>query len=126
MLYYLDIFFTAFHSIFIVFMLTGWIFPRTRKIHLIGLLAILVVWLLIGLFVGTIGYCPLTDWHWDVKRALGETHLNPSFTGYMFERYLGTNWSRATYDIISVTGLVFGFFMSGYSFLHSLRQRSAM
>ena len=67
---------------------------------------------LLGLYKGVIGYCPLTDWHWDVKRALGETNIPSSFIEYMVEKILGLNFPSLMIDVATVTGLVFGVVMS--------------
>ncbi|HPF94086.1 MAG TPA: DUF2784 family protein, partial [Tenuifilaceae bacterium] len=61
----LDVFFVAFHTLLIAFNLFGWIWWRTRKANLITLLLTGLSWIGLGLFFG-IGYCPLTDWHWQV------------------------------------------------------------
>jgi len=112
MLHLLDIFFTVFHSAFIAFVLFGWIFPKTRKAHITALLLTFLAWMLLGLYKGNIGYCPLTDWHWQVKRSLGETNMSVSFVGYMIEHYLGLNFSRNFYDIVTAGGLIFGVIMA--------------
>ncbi len=122
MLYSLDIFFTLFHSVFVLFVLVGWYHPHTRKAHVTALLLTFTAWLLLGLYVGTIGYCPLTDWHWDVKRALGETGMSSSFIGYIIEEYLGLKFTKMFYDFISVGGLVFGVLMAAYYHFKSRKE----
>ncbi|MFY0606686.1 MAG: DUF2784 domain-containing protein [Cyclobacteriaceae bacterium] len=115
MLHSLDTFFTLFHSAFVLFVLFGWAHPKTQKAHITSLLLTITAWLLIGLYVGTIGYCPLTDWHWDIKRALGETGMSSSFIGYMIEQYLGLKFTKITYDILSAGGLILGVIMAIYN-----------
>src|SRR5450756_437447 len=78
MLRLLDIFLTFFHLIIIGFILFGWIWPATRKMHFICVLATAASWLLLGLWFG-VGYCPVTDWQWQVKAKLGEHDLPASF-----------------------------------------------
>lgn len=111
MLHTLDVFFTVFHSTFILFVLAGWAHPKTRKAHVIALLLTFVAWILLGLYKGVIGYCPLTDWHWDIKRSLGESGMSSSFVGYMIENYLGLTLSK-----VFAAGLVFGVIMAGISY----------
>src|SRR5262249_56219971 len=55
-----------------------------------------VVWL--GLFYG-IGYCPSTDWHWQVKRARGETGLPNSYVKYYVDRLTGLRWDPRLVDV---------------------------
>ena len=112
MLQFLDAFLTIFHSAFVLFVLFGWAHPKTQKAHVTALLLTFLAWMLLGLYRGVIGYCPLTDWHWDVKRALGETGMSGSFVGYMIEHYLGLSFSRSFYDAITAGGLIFGSLMS--------------
>lgn len=112
MLQFLDWFLTIFHSAFVLFVCFGWGIPKFRKYHFTAILMTLVAWLLLGLYKGVIGYCPLTDWHWDVKRALGETGMPHSFIEYMVEKILGFNFSTLLIDISTVSGLVFGIVMS--------------
>ncbi len=106
MLIFLDYFFTIFHTALVLFVLTGWIFPKTRKAHGILLIAVLVAWLGIGFYKGVLGYCPLTAWHWDVKRALGENTMPSSFIEYMVEKVSGIDFDRKLVDICTAVGLI--------------------
>tara|TARA_Y100001972_G_C7662029_1_gene334064 strand:+ start:2667 stop:3041 length:375 start_codon:yes stop_codon:yes gene_type:complete len=112
MLQLYDIGFTVFHSAFILFVLLGWIHPKTQRVHQVALLITLVAWLLIGWYVGTIGYCPLTDWQWDIKRQLGERNLPSSFTEYVAEKLIGIDFNKTYVDIATAAGLAFGVIMA--------------
>ncbi len=115
MLQFLDYFLTLFHSLFVLFVVLGWIPKTTRTAHLIALGLTLAAWLLLGIWYG-LGYCPLTDWHWDIKRALGERHLPNSFTKYIFDQITGFNANKAVVDAITALGLVFGMVMAGIKY----------
>jgi hypothetical protein len=65
-----------------------WIPRRTLRLHLGLVLCTTASWLGLGAFHG-LGYCFLTDWHWRIKRALGETNLPGSFIEYALERPTG-------------------------------------
>ncbi|MCD4791284.1 MAG: DUF2784 domain-containing protein, partial [Bacteroidales bacterium] len=67
---FLDTFFVVFHTALIIFNLFGWIWKPTRRLNLITLLLTGASWFILGIFYG-IGYCPLTDWHWQVLHKLG-------------------------------------------------------
>jgi hypothetical protein len=69
----------------------GWIFPATRWLQR---------WVL-----GLTSLCFLTDWHWDVKRALGESPLPPSYIQYILRNRLGFQWPDLWVD--AATGAVF-------------------
>ena len=100
---FLDIFFVVFHTLLIGFNLTGWIWKRTRRLHLVVIGLTFLVWLVCGLFHG-FGYCPCTDWHWDVKRRLGETDLPLSYIKYYADALTGVDWDARLVDRV-VTGL---------------------
>ena len=105
MLKLLDDIFLWMHLIIIFFNLFGWIWIRTRKIHLIVLAGTLFSWLVLGLKFG-IGYCFLTDWHWDIKMKLGEVNLPNSFIKYFLDQYTFINISVETVDLITAVSFI--------------------
>ncbi len=105
MLQFVDIALTIFHTGLTLFNLTGWIWKMTRKIHSITIFLTLASWIFIGLWVGNIGYCPLTDWHWDIKRELGE-RVGGSFNKYILDGIFNYNFDRGLVDWITAVGLV--------------------
>ena len=102
----LDILFVVFHTLLVGFNMLGWAWRRTRRLHLITISVTLLSWFGLGVVYGW-GYCPLTDWHWDVKRALGETALPASWMKYYLDLVTGLDWSTALVDAI-VTGSALG------------------
>jgi len=94
----LDIFFVAFHSSLIFFNLFGWILKRTRKLNLIILSLTGASWLFLGLIVGTLGYCPLTDWHFNILEKLGKTNLPNSYSKYLADRFTGLDINASLVD----------------------------
>src|SRR5690554_2192338 len=99
---FLDIAFIVFHSAIVLFNLTGWIWPSTRRLHLIVIGLTLLSWFGLGVFYGW-GYCPSTDWHWEVKRRLGETGLPDSYIKYYLDRLTGTSWDPMLVNLAVVT-----------------------
>jgi hypothetical protein len=95
---FLDLFFVIFHTSLILFNLFGWIWKRTRILNLIALTLTGASWLFLGLMVGTMGYCPLTDWHFSVLRKLGETSLPDSYIKYLADRLTGMDFSPSIVD----------------------------
>ena len=83
-----DWFFVVFHSSLILFNLFGWIWRKTRKAHFITISLTLLSWGFLGIWYGW-GYCPLTDWHWQVLEKLGKTDLPNSYISYLLDRVLG-------------------------------------
>ena len=99
---FLDIFLFTFHAALVVFNLFGWLPKRTRRAHLYTILLTLASWSFLGLFCG-FGYCPLTDWHWDVKRQLGETYLPTSCIEYYLDRLTPFDWDASVVDPLVIT-----------------------
>jgi len=112
----LDIFFVIFHTFTILFNLFGWIWKRTRKYNLILLLLTGGSWLFLGLLVGTLGYCPFTDWHFEVLEKLGRTDLPLSYIKYLADRLTGLNFSSSLVDNITLysflTALIISLFLN--------------
>ena len=98
----------------VLFVLFGWIPKSTRKAHLIVIALILISWLGIGVYKGVIGYCPLTDWHWDIKYELGERNIPSSFTEYMLEKITGVDLDRKLVDTGTAAGLILSVLAAGY------------
>ncbi|MGE3801807.1 MAG: DUF2784 domain-containing protein [Candidatus Kapaibacterium sp.] len=99
---FLDIILFTFHAALVAFNLFGWLPKRTRPAHLYTILLTLASWSLLGLFCG-FGYCPLTDYHWDVKRQLGETNLPTSCIEYYLDRLTPFDWDASVVDPLVLT-----------------------
>lgn len=100
MLVFLDIALTIAHLLLIGFNLMGWIWVKTRKLHLITVLLTAGSWLILGLWYG-LGYCPITDWQWKVKEKLGESNLPNSFIKYYGDKVTGSNIDAAFIDTVT-------------------------
>jgi len=66
-------------------------------------------WLFLGLIVGTLGYCPLTDWHFNILEKLGKTDLPNSYVKYLTDRITGLDLNVVFVDKVTL-----------YSFLAAL------
>lgn len=98
----LDIFFVVFHLSVIIINLFGWIWKKTRLLNLIVLLLTGCSWLFLGLIVGTLGYCPLTDWHFNVLGKLGVTDLPNSYIKYLADRITGLDFNASLVDKVTL------------------------
>lgn len=102
----LNDFFVVFHGTLILFILVGWIWPRTRPLHLLVIGLTVSSWFVLGFFYG-FGYCPFTDWHWQVKEALGETNLPNTYVKYYLDRLSGRQWDDILVGrIVGLIGLI--------------------
>ncbi len=99
----LDALLLVFHAGLVGFNVLGWAWRSTRRLHLITMGATLLFWFGAGVAYGW-GYCPLTDWHWDVKRALGETDLPASWIKYHVDALTGRDWNPTLVDAAVMGG----------------------
>jgi hypothetical protein len=92
MLQFLDFLLTVVHLAIVFFNLFGWIPKKWRRAHLISIILTAASWFVLGIWFG-FGYCPFTDWQWQVKEILGETNLPPNFVEYFAEKITGRDFS---------------------------------
>lgn len=104
-LQFLDYLLTFIHLLIIGANLFAWIWHKTRKLHLYIVGITLFCWLILGIWYG-IGYCPITDWQWQVKTKLGEVNLPNSFVKYYLDGVTGTNIPDTTVDIITLVAFL--------------------
>jgi hypothetical protein len=119
----LDIFFVVFHTFLIFFNLFGWIWKRTRILNLFTLIITGASWLFLGLIVGTLGYCPLTDWHFSILSKLGKTDLPSSYIKYLADRLTGLDINASLVDNVTLyaflAALVFSIFFNVKDYMNS-------
>jgi len=99
----LDIVFFVFHTSWIAFICLGWIWRRTRRWHLVAVSLTALSWFGLGLRYGW-GYCPLTDWHWQVRARLGH-HDPPSYIQLLIRELTGVDVSPTVADALAVITL---------------------
>lgn len=104
---FLDIFFTVFHTSLVLFILTGWLWRKTRKLHLAVVLLTAASWLILGIFYG-LGYCPFTEWHFNVLEKLGHTGLPASYISFLVMRITGLRPDQGLVDAFTTGGLIVG------------------
>jgi hypothetical protein len=110
----LDIFFVVFHSSIVLFNLFGWIWKKTRIWNLVLLLVTGSSWLFLGLIVGTLGYCPLTDWHFSVLEKLGKTDLPYSYVKYLADRLTGLDINATLVDKVTLYSFLAALIISSF------------
>jgi hypothetical protein len=111
MLKLLDFFFIVFHSLLILFNLFGWIFRKTRVLNLVTLTLTGISWFVLGIFYG-IGYCPLTDWHFNILEKMGKTDLPDSYISYLLMRFTGIRFWEPTIDRLTLSLFLLAFMIS--------------
>jgi len=125
MLTLLDIVFTFLHLAIIGFNLSGWIWSKTRKVHLIVVTATGISWFLLGIWYGW-GYCFLTDWHWEVKQKLSETNLPNSFIKYFADKITGMDFDPKIVDMVTLFTFLMVILLTVYFNFFSNHKRASL
>jgi Protein of Unknown function (DUF2784) len=100
----LNVGFFAFHTAWMLFNCVGWIWRRTRPWHLATIALTGASWFVLGIWYGW-GYCPCTDWHWQVRERLGYRDP-PSYTEMLFEQLTGIAVPTALANTVTVAVFV--------------------
>jgi hypothetical protein len=108
---FLNIFFFVFHTCIVLFIVFGWTWKKTRLANLILIVLTAFSWFFLGIWYG-FGYCPCTDWHWQVRMKLGLYDTSTSYLEFLVEKLTGLDVSRAHVDILAVVFLVAAFCLS--------------
>ncbi|MFW6137466.1 MAG: DUF2784 domain-containing protein [Candidatus Aminicenantaceae bacterium] len=118
----LDKFFFVFHSALILFNLLGWIWRRTRKLNLLVLFLTAFSWVFLGIWYG-FGYCPSTDWHWQVRSRLGHHDIPHSYIRFLVETFTGMDVDAGLVDTAAVAGLGSAFAASVFTNIRDWKGR---
>lgn len=98
MLQFLNVFFLVFHTGFTFFNLLGWIWKKTRLANLITLSLTAFSWGILGIWYG-FGYCPCTDWHWQVRWEMGLRDMPYSYLTFLITEFTGLELNPELVDI---------------------------
>ncbi len=122
---FLDKFFFIFHSALIILILIGWAWKRTRLANLVVILLTAFSWFILGIWYGY-GYCPSTDWHWQVRAKLGISDMPTSYTKFLVDSFTGWNVSQKVVDIATLILLVAALAASLYMNIRDWRKRHGL
>src|SRR6056297_2501031 len=117
-----DYFFLWFHAALVVFNVFGWIWKPLRTAHLISIALTAGSWFILGLFYG-IGFCPLTEWHFQILRKLGESNLPYSYIDYLIERLTGIDFNAQLVDTATGVGFFLALLISVYLNIRDYRKQ---
>jgi len=77
----------------------------------------------LGLIYG-IGFCPLTEWHWQVLEKLGYHNLPYSYIKYIIDRLTGSNVNAQLVGILTAVVFSLAIILSVYfNFFWKKRKR---
>ncbi len=108
--------FHFFHVVLITFVMFGWLFPQLRLAHLVLVFLTLGSWFILGRWLGS-GYCPITDWHWKIKDALGEGRPQGSYIHLVMQKITRQNFNSEAVDKVVLIGTLL---LAGLSLIVSL------
>ena len=98
---FLDKFFFIFHSALILLILFGWIWRKTRVANLIVVLLTAFSWTILGIWYG-FGFCPCTEWHWQVRMKLGYFDMPSSYIKFLINSLTGLEANETLVDTFAV------------------------
>ena len=102
---FLDYFFWTFHTGLVIFNLMGWLPQRTRRLNLLTLAATAFSWFGLGIWYGW-GYCPCTDWHWQVRRQLGYREEFNTYMQLLFWQLSGVRFETSVVEAMALAGFL--------------------
>lgn len=108
---FLNVFFFVFHTALILFILLGWLWTKTRKINLAVVILTAFSWFFLGIWYG-FGYCPSTDWHWQVRMRLGYYDMPSSYLTFLIRSLFGWKVDKTLVDVFAVVFLLLAIFVS--------------
>ena len=114
----LNVGFFVFHSAWILFNCLGWIWKRSRRWQLATVSLTAMSWFGLGLWYGW-GYCPCTDWHWQVRERLGYVDP-PSYVQLLIRELTGIDPGPELADVVAVVTLTA---VAGIGVVLSIRDR---
>lgn len=99
----LDAGLSVLHASVVLAILVLWLPKATRRFHLVLVGLTALSWFGLGLAYG-MGYCFLTDWHWQLKRWQGETALPGSFIHHALTRWFGLSLTERASNALTGGG----------------------
>jgi hypothetical protein len=99
----LNVAFFVLHTAWIAFICLGWMWRRTRPWQLAAALLTALSWFGLGFWYGW-GYCPCTDWHWQIRSRMGLDDP-PSYVQLLIGELTGIVLERGAADALALAVL---------------------
>lgn len=122
---FLNTFFFVFHSSLVVFILVGWVWKKSRFINLVVICLTIFSWFFLGIWYG-FGYCPCTDWHWQVRQHLGYYDMPDSYLVFLIQTFTGMKVNKTIVDIFAVIFLFVALIASIYSNIKGYQKKPTL
>jgi hypothetical protein len=114
----LNVGFFVFHTAWIGFNCLGWAWRRTRPWHLGTIALTAFSWFGLGFWFGW-GYCPCTDWHWQIRARMGFSDP-PSYVQLLVRQLTGIELQPVVANVLTLGTLVVA---GGLSIVLNLKDR---
>lgn len=97
------------HLSIILFVMLAWLVPALRPWHLLLTTLTLGCWFVLGYWL-SVGYCPVSDWHWKIKQALGSGRPPQSYIHFVLQKISGRRFDGTRLDqtVVVCTILLLG------------------
>jgi hypothetical protein len=99
----LNVMFFVFHTTWIALTCLGWMWRRTRRYQLTAVSITALSWFGLGFWYGW-GYCPCTEWHWQVRSRLGFVDP-PSYIQLLIRDVTGIALGARAADALALVSL---------------------
>ena len=96
-----------------IFNCFGWMWKKTRRLNLITLLLTGASWFILGIWYGW-GYCPCTDWHWQVRENIGYHDQSVSYVHFLVLKLTGINFNPGLVDTLTLVIFILSIAISGW------------
>lgn len=94
------------HLVIVAVLVFGWIHPKTRTLHRWAVSITAFCWVAVAWVMDKkLGYCPVTDWQWQIKRLRGEKNIPSSYVDYLLQKF-GLHFNPELIDLGAL--VVFG------------------
>ena len=89
--------------------------PGARPAHLVLSLLTLGSWFVLGRWMGE-GYCPVSDWHWKIKGAIGEGRPTVTYITFILRKITRTELDSNQVDrvvvVVTITVTLLSLFLN--------------
>ena len=116
----LNVAFFVFHTAWIAFNCAGWAWRRTRRWHLATVALTALSWFVLGIWYGW-GYCPSTDWHWQIRERLGYRDP-PSYIQLLIRELTGIELSPNLANALALGTLIVAGVLTGFLNVRDIRR----
>jgi hypothetical protein len=118
----LNVGFFVFHTVWIGFNCVAWAWRRTRRLQLATLSLTALSWFGLGIWYGW-GYCPFTDWHWQIRERLGYQDP-PSYIQLLVRELAGVDLTPAWANALALGTLIVVGALTAFLNLRDLRRHT--